>query len=137
MFLVLHAGFMITGLVLMTAGIAVARFMRGKTWWLRSHRALEICAVLSLALGFMVAVTMVAESGEEHFDVLHAWVGAAVILGAAGTSILGQLQFVLKGRRAEIRKAHRRAGAVVLVLLCLNILSGLVLAGVIPDMRSF
>jgi len=135
--LYLHAGFMITGMVLMTAGVFIARFMRKKPWWLRSHKALGICGVLSIALGFSTAVNMVAASGDEHFDVLHAYVGAVVILAATATPVLGQLQFVLKERRAEIRKIHRWAGAITLILISLNIISGLVLAGVIPDMRSF
>jgi len=62
---------------------------------------------------------------------------AVVALAAVATPVLGQLQFVLTQRRAEIRKVHRRAGAMTLVLLFLNILSGLVLVEVIPDVRSF
>ena len=137
MLLYLHAGFMITGLSLMTAGVAVARLMRTKPWWLRCHRALGACGALSVICGFATALTMVTMSGEEHFAVLHAYAGAVVILSATATPVLGQLQFVLKERRAEIRKIHRWAGAMTLIFLSLNILSGLVLAGVIPDMRSF
>ena len=137
MLLYLHAGFMITALSLMTAGVTVARLMRKKPWWLRCHRVLGACGSLSVIGGFATALTMVAMSGDEHFEVLHAYGGAVVILAAAATPVLGQLQFVLKERRAEIRKAHRWAGAMTLILLSLNILSGLVLAGIIPDMRSF
>jgi hypothetical protein len=135
--LYLHAGFMIAGLTLMTAGVTVARLMRKNPWWLRGHRALGACGSLSVVGGFAMALTMVAQSGEEHFGVLHAYVGAAVILAATATPVLGQLQFVLKERRAEIRKIHRWAGAITLILISLNIISGLVLAGIIPDMRSF
>jgi hypothetical protein len=53
------------------------------------------------------------------------------------TPTLGQLQFTLKSRRTELRNAHRWAGAMTLVLIPLNMISGLVLAGYIPDMRSF
>ena len=137
MLLYLHAGFMITGLSLMTAGVAVARLMRKKPWWLRCHRALGACGALSVICGFATALTMVTMSGEEHFAVLHAYAGAVVILSATATPVLGQLQFVLKERRAEVRKVHRRAGAMTLILISLNIISGLVLAGIIPDMRSF
>jgi hypothetical protein len=132
-----HVGFMITGLLLMTAGVCIARFMRNHPWWLRRHRALGICGVLSIALGFMAAVYMVAESGDEHFAVLHAWAGVVAILAASASAILGQLQFTLKERRAELRKAHRWAGAMTLIFIPLNMISGLVLAGIIPDMRSF
>lgn len=137
MLLYLHAGFMIAGLVLMTAGVTVARLMRKRPWWLRSHRALGACGSLAVLCGITAAVAMVAGFGGPHFQVLHAWTGAVVALGAAATPVLGRLQFVRTQRRAEIRKAHRRAGAMTLVLLFLNILSGLVLVEVIPDMRSF
>ena len=137
MFLYLHAGFMITGLSLMAAGVTVARLMRKKPWWLRGHRALGACGSLSVAGGFVTALVMVDGFGGPHFQVLHAWAGALVVLAATATPVLGQLQFVLKERRAEIRKIHRWAGAITLILISLNIISGLVLAGVIPDMRSY
>jgi hypothetical protein len=128
---------MIAGLALMTAGVTVARLMRKRPWWLRGHRALGACGSLSVAGGFATALTMVAGFGGPHFQVPHAWAGALVVLAATATPVLGQLQFVLKERRAEIRKIHRWAGAITLILISLNILSGLVLAGIIPDMRSF
>lgn len=137
MLLYLHAGFMITGLSLMTAGVTVARLMRKKTWWLRCHRVLGACGSLSIVGGFATALYMVADFGGPHFEVLHAWVGSLVVLSATAAPVLGQLQFVLKERRAEIRKVHRWAGATTLILISLNMISGLVLAGVIPDMRSF
>jgi hypothetical protein len=135
--LYLHAGFMITGLVLMTAGVCIARFMRKHPWWLRRHRALGICGVLSIVLGSLAAAYMVAVSGDEHFEVLHAWAGAVVISTATASAVLGQLQFTLKNRRTEIRKAHRWSGAMTLILVPLNMISGLVLAGILPDMRSY
>jgi hypothetical protein len=135
--LYLHAGFMIAGLSLMTAGVTVARLMRKNPWWLRGHRVLGACGSLSVVGGFATALFMVADNGGPHFEVLHAWVGALVVLVATATPVLGQLQFVLKERRTEIRKVHHRAGAITLILIPLNMISGLVLAGVIPDMRSF
>jgi uncharacterized iron-regulated membrane protein len=128
---------MITGLVLMTAGVTVARLMRKRPWWLRGHRALGACGALSVLCGISAAVAMVAGFGGPHFQVLHAWVGAIAAFFATATPVLGQLQFVLKERRAEVRKLHRWSGAMTLILLFLNILSGLVLVEVIPNMRSF
>jgi len=128
---------MITGLSLMTSGVTFARLMRKKTWWLRCHRVLGACGSLSIVGGFATALYMVADFGGPHFEVLHAWVGSLVVLSATAAPVLGQLQFVLKERRAEIRKVHRWAGATTLILISLNMISGLVLAGVIPDMRSF
>jgi uncharacterized membrane protein len=128
---------MVAGLVLMTAGVTVARLMRKKPWWLRGHRVLGACGAVSVLCGIGAAFVMVAGFGGPHFEVLHAYVGAIVAIFAIVTPVLGQLQLKLKNRRAEIRKAHRWAGAMTLILLSLNILSGLVLAGIIPDMRSF
>jgi hypothetical protein len=135
--LYLHAGFMIAGFALMTAGVTVARLMRKRPWWLRGHRALGACGSLSVVGGLATALIMVADFGGPHFQVLHAWAGALVVLAATATPVLGQLQFVLKDRRTEIRKIHRWAGAITLILISLNIISGLVLAGVIPNVRSY
>lgn len=132
MLLYLHAGFMIAGFVLMAAGVTVARLMRKRSWWLRGHRALGACGALSGLCGISAAVAMVAGFGGPHFQVLHAWVGLIVAFFATATPVLGQLQFIMKERRVEVRKLHRRAGAITLILLFLNILSGLVLVEVIP-----
>ncbi len=132
-----HAGFMMTGIVLMAAGVFIARCRRARPGWLRRHRALGIGGAVSIVLGFLAALYMVAESGDEHFSVLHAYAGALAILAAAATSILGQLQFTMKNMRAELRKAHRWSGALTLIIIALNMISGLVVAGIIPNMRSF
>ena len=121
----------------MTAGVTAARLMRTRPWWLRVHRALGTCGALSVLCGVSAAVAMVAGFGGPHFQALHAWVGAVAAFLAMATPALGQLQFVTKQRRAEVRKLHRWAGAMTLILLFLNILSGLVLVEVIPNMRSF
>ena len=101
----------------MTAGVTIARLMRKRPWWLRCHRALGACGALSVVCGFATALYMVAASGEEHFEVLHAYVGAVVIFAATATPVLGQLQLVLKERRTELRKAHRWSGAITLILI--------------------
>ncbi len=137
MLLYLHAAFMVAGLALFMAGIVIARFMRKKPWWLRGHRALGICGISSMILGLAMAIYMVAESGEEHFEVLHAYIGAIVIFSSQAVAVLGRLQFAMKNRRTAIQGAHRWAAAMTLILFSLNILSGLVLTGVLPDLRSF
>lgn len=129
MLLYFHAGFMITGLVLVAAGVTVARLMRRRPWWLRGHRAMGVCGTLAVVAGFSTAVYMVADFGGPHFEVLHAWVGALVMLAATVTPLLGQLQFVLKKWRAHMRRFHRWTGAMTLILLSFNIVSGLVITG--------
>ena len=137
MVIYVHGGFMVTGFSLMAAGFAVARFLRKKRFWLRTHRALGLSGASSIGLGFLTALYMVSDFGGDHFAVLHAYVGAVTVFLSAMTPTLGQLPFVLRSRAAEIRTWHRWSGAMTLLMVFLTILSGLVQAGVLPDLREF
>jgi uncharacterized iron-regulated membrane protein len=137
MIVYVHGGFMVAGFSLMAAGFVVARFLRKKRFWLRAHRALGLSGALSIALGFLTALYMVSGFGGEHFDVLHADVGAVTVFLSAMTPALGQLQFVFRSRAAEIRTWHRWSGAMTLLMVFLTILSGFVQASVSPDLREF
>jgi hypothetical protein len=137
MIIYLHGGMMTAGLLLMAAGFAVARFLRGKRFWLRAHRVLGLSGVSSIGLGFLTALYMVSGFGGEHFAVLHAYVGAVTVFLCIMTPVLGQLSFVFRSRSAEIRAWHRRSGAMTILMVFLTIISGLVQAGVLPDLREF
>lgn len=128
---------MVAGFFLMASGFAVARFLRKKRFWLRAHRALGLSGASSIFLGFMTALYMVSGFGGEHFAVLHADVGAVTVFLSVMTPALGQFQFAFRSRAAEIRFWHRWSGAVTLLMVFLTILSGLVLAGVLPDLLEF
>jgi hypothetical protein len=103
MIIYLHGGMMTAGLLLMAAGFAVARFLRGNRFWLRAHRALGLSGASSIGLGFLTALYMVSGFGGEHFAVLHAYVGAVTVFLSVMTPALGQFSFVLRSRSAEIR----------------------------------
>ncbi|HOD35928.1 MAG TPA: hypothetical protein PLR20_10640 [Syntrophales bacterium] len=137
MVLFVHGGFMAAGFFLMAAGFAVARFMRKKRFWLRAHRALGLSGASLIGLGFLTALYMVNEFGDEHFAVLHARVGALTVFLSFMTPALGQLQIVFRSRAADIRNWHRWSGAMTLLMVFLTILTGLVQAGVLPDLLSF
>ncbi|MCX5834524.1 MAG: hypothetical protein NTV99_08465 [Deltaproteobacteria bacterium] len=137
MVIYVHGGFMVTGFFLMATGFAVARFLREKRFWLKAHRALGLSGASSIGLGLLAAIYMVFSFGGEHFAVLHADVGAVTVFLSAMTPLLGQLQFVLRSRAADIRTWHRWSGAMTLLMVFLTILSGLVQAGVLPDLREF
>jgi uncharacterized iron-regulated membrane protein len=137
MIVYIHGGFMVAGFSLLVAGFTVARFLRKKRFWLKAHRALGLSGASLIGLGFSTALYMVSGFGGEHFAVLHAHVGAVTVFLSAMTPVLGQLQFVLRSRAAEIRIWHRWSGAMTLLMVFLTILSGLVQAGVLPDLREF
>lgn len=136
MVLFVHGGFMVAGFSLMAAGFAAARLLRKKPFWLKAHRALGLAGTSSIGLGFLTALNMVSDFGGEHFAVLHANVGVVTVFLSLMTPALGQLQFVFRSRAAEIRTWHRWSGAMTLLMVFLTILSGLVQAGILPDLRS-
>jgi len=118
-------------------GVAAARLLRKKPYWLKTHRALGLAGASSIGLGFLTALYMVSDYGGEHFSVLHANVGTVTVFLSFMTPALGQFQFVFRSRATDIRTWHRWSGAMALVMVFLAILSGLVQAGILPDLRSF
>jgi hypothetical protein len=126
-----HVFFMTAGLLIMTAGVGVARFLRQKRWWLKIHRPAGITGALCLGAGFAAAVVMVSQSGDGQFKVPHAWLGLATVLGALAAPTLGHLQFKIRSKIQQLRLWHRRTGYAALILTLLSVLSGLVAAGIV------
>lgn len=110
------------------SGWLVARYARRRRWWLRVHRGLAYGGVFLVFTGF--AVMFLGKTGG-HFRVPHAWMGAAVLVLAVATPVLGNLQFVLREKAKGIRAAHRFSGRVAIALMGINIFSGLRLAGIL------
>jgi len=126
-----HVLFMTAGLLAMTSGVSVARYLRRKRWWLKIHRTAGIIGAVSLGAGFAAAVVMVSQSGDGQFKVPHAWLGLATILCAVAAPILGHLQFKIRSKIQQLRLWHRRTGYAALILTMLSVLSGLFVAGII------
>lgn len=122
-----HAGFMGAGFAVLLSGGLVARYARKRRWWLRVHRGLAYGGVFLVFAGF---TTMFLGKTGGHFQVPHAWLGAAVLVLAVVTPFLGNLQFVLRQKAKEIRAAHRLSGRGTLALMGINVFSGLWLAGI-------
>jgi hypothetical protein len=126
-----HVFFMTAGLLTITAGIVVARFMRQKRWWLKVHRPAGIVGAVCLSAGVAAAAIMISQSGDGHFKVPHAWLGLATFLCALAAPTLGQLQFKIRSKIQQLRLWHRRTGYAALILTTLSVLSGMVAAGIV------
>lgn len=126
-----HSGFMVTGFLLMTAGAAVAIFMRRRRWWLKFHKGAGTSAAIFLLSGFTSGVIMVAVSSGEHFHLAHHYLGLVTTAMAVVTPVLGHLQFSMKASAGKIRPLHRWSGRATLVLACVTVVSGLQVAGLI------
>jgi len=126
-----HVLFMTAGLLAITAGVGVARFLRRKRWWLKIHRTAGITGAACLGAGFAAAIVMVSQSADGQFKVPHAWFGLATVLCTVAAPILGHLQFKIRTKIQQLRLWHRRTGYTALILTLLSVLSGLAVAGII------
>ena len=126
----LHAGFMIAGLLLLVLGISSAVFMRRhKRWWLTMHKSCAYGTLLCTIVAIVVAFIMVATSGAPHLKVPHAYLGLFILLLIITTLTLGIAQFKIRKKTAMIRRLHRIAGVSTVILMFINIISGLFLTG--------
>lgn len=126
-----HAGGVTAGFLLLAAGFAIVKLYRRKRWWLKSHRLAGYAGGCCFLAGLAAAVAMVAQSGEAHLKLPHAWLGISTIALVVATPVIGQLQFRIKSRIQQLRIMHRWSGRVTLALALLSLLSGLRTAGVI------
>ena len=124
-----HAALMITGFFLLCTGMLIARYMKSRRSWLRVHKLMGLSGALVILSGLVVAIYMVSASTGAHFSVPHAYLGPIILIFAVMTPILGYAQFKPVGEVVKIRTIHRWSGRITLVLLLINILSGISLVG--------
>jgi heme A synthase len=121
---------MITGLILIAAGVIVARSRATGTWY-KTHRLLEILSGACIIAGLVIGVYMVALSGLPHLRNIHEVLGAAI-----GALLIITIAFgfsVKRARRSKnaIRTGHRWLGRITLALVVLNILLGILFLSII------
>lgn len=121
-----HAGFMITGLLLMITGASAAMFMRRRRWWLRFHKAAGFGGLICVLSGFAAAITMITLSGEEHFEIAHTYIGLITVVFTIVTPLLGAVQFKMKGQAGRISAMHRWSGRFTLLMTSVTVVSGLI-----------
>jgi hypothetical protein len=126
----IHSGFMMTGLLLLTIGYAVARFTRSNPRWLQRHKGLQISGAVCLLLGLTAAYLMVARHNGPHFNRPHPYLASVGILLAALSLILGGLMFRWKSMTLKLKGLHRWIGRSTLAILWITALLGMKLAGI-------
>ncbi len=129
LFFVPHMLAMGLALTAMLAAVAIARYMRGRKWWLKTHRPLGITAGVLAAAGFVFAVLFVGMAGGAHFRVPHAWSGLAALAAAFAAPFLGQGFLKSKKNKPLLRTLHRFAGRAAVLLMTLAAILGLYLTG--------
>ena len=120
----IHAGFMLTGLFSLVAGVTVAMSARKKKWWLSIHKRLGYAGSSFVILGFIAAAYMVSRYTGIHFAVPHTYLGLVTILSVSFTYTMGIMQFKVRRKAVNISSIHRWSGRITLSLMLLSVLSG-------------
>jgi hypothetical protein len=126
-----HASFMVAGFIFIAAGFITARFLKRKIWWLKLHRILGIsgtCCVLSGVCFEFIHLSLISAG---HFNVAHAYLGMLIVLLSLITPATGLIQIKMPGEASKIRPLHRWSGRAIMILMGINIVSGLYTAGII------
>jgi protein-S-isoprenylcysteine O-methyltransferase Ste14 len=124
-----HAALMSIGFFLLCTGMLIARYMKSRHSWLQVHKLMGLSGALVILSGLVMAIYMVSSSTGAHFSVPHAYLGSIILIFAVMTPLLGYAQFKSVGEVVKIRSIHRWSGRITLVLLLINILSGISLVG--------
>jgi hypothetical protein len=125
----IHAGLMILTVCLLVAGAFIARFMKKKPWWLRTHRAIAITGVIVFLIAITAIALQITLTERPHLRVPHSWVGLVALVFVLLAPALGLLQFKIKNMAVKLRLFHRWSGRTTICLMILNIVLGLLLVG--------
>lgn len=118
-----HAMLVTTGVVFMLGGMIAARYMKRKSWWLKSHKSLGIFGALLILSGVIVAVYMVfTYNGTYLVEEPHAYLGITALALVVFTPFMGFMQFRIKDKRMRI--IHRWSGRMAIILVLINAAAG-------------
>lgn len=113
-----HMSFMLIAWVLLVpAGILVARFGRLAYTWFPAHRAIQAVAILFVLIGFFLAVGAIQRGSGSHFDGRHQKLGLSTTILVVVQGISGQVVHVYKRKlRAAGKKPSRLIGLAHIVV---------------------
>ncbi len=126
----LHIFLMPAAILLFTAGISVAMFMRKSPNWLRRHKTVNLAGWLLLLTGGTLAVVSVVTGGGAHLGGLHQQIGALAIILSALTVFLGFYAFTAADKKS-VRAIHRWSGRVTFLVAAAALILGLMLIGIL------
>jgi uncharacterized membrane protein YozB (DUF420 family) len=125
-----HAVLMAFGLVMLLAGMFVAR-MKTQKWWMKGHRAVMLIGAAVTVLGLVYGYYMIQASTGVHFRVLHSFVGLLALLLTVLMAAIGLLLPKIAKGWPGARASHRWMGRLTIVVILVAVLMGLVQAGII------
>ena len=130
MFFPLHILLMAIAVPGIITGVGAAIFFRRKSSWLKIHKSFNLCSLLGMMAGIIMAVIYVWQAGGKHLDGIHQLAGFAAFILSGLTLSLGFYQFKAKNKLA-VRTTHRWLGRFSLLLLLTTVTLGLKLINII------
>ena len=129
MYLLLHAGFMSAGALMIICTAVIALTLRKKRWWLKVHRPLGIIALILISAGLTAVLFTPEDSTQSLILNLHAAIGLLVISLAVLQVATGILIINLMKKR--LRPIHIWAGRIAMISAPVNASIGAFMAGII------
>ncbi len=126
----IHAVLMITGFFVLLFGFFTARYMKMKRWWLKAHRSLGVSGASLTILGFFVIVFYLLFSERPIFTMLHGYAGVVIALLSITMPVLGFMQLKIRKAAGKIKPVHRFFGWIMIVMMFINIILGMRVAGI-------
>ena len=126
-----HAVLMTLGFLVLLSSSLIERYLKRRQWWLKAHKITGILGAILFISGLLMANYMVSVSTGVHFRVPHAYLGVGIIVLVVTNQILGYAQLKYRSKAAKIRSAHRWSARIALVLILINMVSGLLLVGIL------
>jgi len=128
---IIHATLMIAGLISLAIAIVTVMLLKKKRWHFKAHKTLAHISFLCVLLGFMGALFMVSRFGYGHFAIPHAQLGLLSIVCMTLTASLGILQFKFRQYASSFHRIHIWLGRITFIAIFFNVMSGLILIGVL------
>ncbi len=126
-----HAILMAAGFLCFLAGALFPAFLKEMSGWFRYHTHLESAGTIFTVAALAIAFYMVSISGGPHIRVPHAYLGLLILAVLLATVSLALLRKRARPYTMQVIAAHRWMGRLLIVLMAVNIYSGLVTAGFI------
>ena len=134
MFFPLHILLMSIATLGIITGVGAAIFFRRKSNWLKIHKSFNLCSLLGMMAGIIMAVIYVSQSGGKHLGGIHQLAGLAAFILSGLTMSVGFYQFKAKNKSA-VRTTHRWLGRFSLLLLLTTVTLGLLQSIVMIDFK--
>jgi len=125
-----HAWVMGLGTFMLILSIVTAMIRKKLDNWLQVHLWLGYIGVALILAGAGYAFYMVGYMGYSHLSSLHSWMGLIEVIFVLDSIVFG-LKAAKKGSTEKIKLIHRITGRITILVLTINIISGLIYAGII------